>query len=204
MASSAAPANEEAWKESTNPVDHCEVVAKKTNTTDYKCKHCNHTFSGTKTRCYVHLTGDGSGVRKCSKCPVEVQRALKAAKAQNQGKSNLKRKAEEDLQEQRRSSHLVALLSSMQMHHICFRVKVHTNYSIILIVKTSEIYVSFRGHRPAGCISDAAATWRPSANVQERTRGTYRTPQPAYNVQRTAYNVRDVQRTEHPWLSLTL
>jgi hypothetical protein len=105
MASSAAPANEEAWKESTNPVDHCEVVAKKTNTTDYKCKHCNHTFSGTKTRCYVHLTGDGSGVRKCSKCPVEVQRALKAAKAQNQGKGNLKRKAEEDLQEQRRSSH---------------------------------------------------------------------------------------------------
>jgi hypothetical protein len=49
----------------------------------------------------------------------------------------------------------------MQMHHICFRVKVHTNYSIILIVKTSEIYVSFRGHKPAGCISDAAAaaTW---------------------------------------------
>jgi hypothetical protein len=28
MASSAAPANEEAWNESTNPVDHCEVVAK--------------------------------------------------------------------------------------------------------------------------------------------------------------------------------
>lgn len=68
MASSAASANQDAWKRSTNPLDHCDVVTKKTNTTDYMCKHCNHTFSGTKTRCYVHLTGDGTGVRQCSKC----------------------------------------------------------------------------------------------------------------------------------------
>jgi hypothetical protein len=105
MASSAASANQDAWKRSTNPLDHCDVVTRKTNTTDYMCKHCNHTFSGTKTRCYVHLTGDGTGVRQCSKCPAEVQRALKAAKAKDQGKGNLKRKAEEDVHEQRRSSH---------------------------------------------------------------------------------------------------
>jgi hypothetical protein len=102
MASESASTSADAWKESTNPLDHCDVVSKKANTTDYLCKWCNRGFSGSKTRCYIHLTGDGKGVARCSMCPAETQRALKAARVKGGGISNNKRKAEEDLQEQRR------------------------------------------------------------------------------------------------------
>jgi hypothetical protein len=185
MASGAASANQDAWKRSTNPLDHCDVVTKKTNTTDYMCKHCNHTFSGTKTRCYVHLTGDGTGVRQCSKCPAEVQRALKAAKAKDQGKGNLKRKAEEDVHEQRRSSHSEAGAGPSSGAATAG----FDNTAVSIEACTASI-------------SDAAVAAGPNVvvNVQTRTRGTYRSPQAAYNVQRTTYNVQNVQRTEHPWL----
>ena len=66
MASESASTSADAWKESTNPLDHCDVVSKKANTTDYLCKWCNRGFSGSKTRCYIHLTGDGKGVARCS------------------------------------------------------------------------------------------------------------------------------------------
>ena len=96
MASESASTSADAWKESTNPLDHCDVVSKKANTTDYLCKWCNRGFSGSKTRCYIHLTGDGKGVARCSMCPAETQRALKAARVKGGGISNNKRKAEED------------------------------------------------------------------------------------------------------------
>jgi hypothetical protein len=69
---------------STNPVDHCSIVSKKLNTTEYMCNYCELRFSGSSTRCYIHLTGDGKGVRQCSSCPADVRSALTAAKAQKQ------------------------------------------------------------------------------------------------------------------------
>jgi hypothetical protein len=52
----------------------------------------------------------------------------------------------------------------------------------------------------AACYSNAVAAAEASAavNVQTRTKGTYRDPPAAYYVQRTAYNVRNVQRIEQP------
>jgi hypothetical protein len=78
-------------------------VTKGQHNKTYKCKWCDHQFSGTKTRCYVHLTGEGQGVKKCSSITAAAQRAIRASKAQEQGKASSKRKADEDLEEERRS-----------------------------------------------------------------------------------------------------
>ena len=95
----------DAWKSSGNPLDHVSIVSRGTHNFNYKCNWCDHAFSGTKTRCYVHLTGDGKGVIKCTSITAAAQRAIKAAKAQDKGKAASKRKADDDLQDDRRSSH---------------------------------------------------------------------------------------------------
>ena len=53
---------------SGNPLDHVQIVNKKAASSDYKCNYCDKVFTGSKTRCYIHLTGDGKGIAKCLKC----------------------------------------------------------------------------------------------------------------------------------------
>jgi hypothetical protein len=93
----------DAWKSSGDVLDHIDIVTKGQHNKTYKCKWCDHQFSGTKTRCYVHLTGEGQGAKKCSSITAAAQRAIRASKAQEQGKASSKRKADEDLEEERRS-----------------------------------------------------------------------------------------------------
>jgi hypothetical protein len=39
--------------------DHCEVVTTHAHgQKTFKCKYFDHTFKGTGTHCYVHLTGE--------------------------------------------------------------------------------------------------------------------------------------------------
>ena len=79
-----------------NPATHFEIVTRNGKNKLYKCKYCDKEFSGTGTRCYVHLTGDGTGVARCSSVPEDVVRACKAAKAERDAESSRKRKADED------------------------------------------------------------------------------------------------------------
>ena len=52
-----------------NPATHFEIVTRNGKNKLYKCKYCDKEFSGTGTRCYVHLTGDGTGVARSSSVP---------------------------------------------------------------------------------------------------------------------------------------
>lgn len=105
-AASAQPPNEE-WKKSTNPVDHCEIVSKLANGNSYKCKYCAKQFNGSATRCYVHLTGEGIGVAKCTKCPKETVLSLTAEQAKKKAQGSKKRK-ESEADQCRRDSHAEA------------------------------------------------------------------------------------------------
>lgn len=88
---------------SGNPVDHCTVLESlKSGQKHYKCNYCGQDFKGTATRCYIHLTGDGSGVARCLEVEDAVITALKAAKAAKSAQQARKRKAAEDADEQRK------------------------------------------------------------------------------------------------------
>jgi hypothetical protein len=79
-AASAQPPNEE-WKKSTNPVDQKKIVSKLANGNSFNCKYCAKQFNGSATRCYVHLTGEGTRVAKCTECPKETVLSLTAEQA---------------------------------------------------------------------------------------------------------------------------
>ena len=65
---------------SETPTDHFTVVANNSNNTKmYQCNYCPSRITGTATRCYVHLTGDGKGVARCPSCPAAVRKALQDA-----------------------------------------------------------------------------------------------------------------------------
>jgi hypothetical protein len=114
MASSSAAAaasnKADAWKQSTNPVDHFRITGTGANKS-INCKWCPKEFKGSGSRCYVHLTGDGSGVSTCPHVPIPVVQRIKAAKIEAVAADKTgKRKAEVvDLQEdERRSSRAAA------------------------------------------------------------------------------------------------
>jgi len=81
---------------SSNPTDHFKVLETLNHGQKHlKCNYCNLQFKGTGTRCYVHLTGEGSGVSACTAVPENVITCIKAAKAKKQADSNRKRQGEE-------------------------------------------------------------------------------------------------------------
>lgn len=85
-----------------NPVAHFEIVTRNGKNKVYRCNYCDKEFNGTGTRCYVHLTGDGTGVGRCDKVPADVVQACKAVKAKKDADASLKRKAAEDAAERKR------------------------------------------------------------------------------------------------------
>ena len=88
---------------SLNPTDHFSVASTNANNTKtYQCNYCSIQFTGTGTRCYVHLTGDGKGVARCASCPAAVQKALQDASNAKKQEAARKRKAEEDMEQRRR------------------------------------------------------------------------------------------------------
>lgn len=83
MATASRAPEPDAWKHSTNPLDHVTKSEESTTTGNkgLTCKHCDKTFNGGATRAYIHLTGDGKGVSRCTKIPQETVNLLKAGKA---------------------------------------------------------------------------------------------------------------------------
>jgi hypothetical protein len=88
---------------SSNPTDHFKVLETLNHgQKHFKCNYCNLQFKGTGTRCYVHLTGEGSGVSACTAVPENVITCIKAAKTKKQADSNRKRQASEAAAESKR------------------------------------------------------------------------------------------------------
>ena len=93
---------------SSNPTDHFKVLETLNHgQKHFKCNYCNLQFKGTGTRCYVHLTGEGSGVSACTAVPENVITCIKAAKAKKQADSNRKRQASEAAAESKRQRPVV-------------------------------------------------------------------------------------------------
>ena len=81
---------------SGDPTKHCTVLeVLQHGNKEYKCNHCSSEFKGTATRCYIHLTGDGKGVSRCTAVPEALVTALKAAKAAKEAEAARKRQAQE-------------------------------------------------------------------------------------------------------------
>jgi hypothetical protein len=88
---------------SSNPTDHFKVLeALNHGQKHFKCNYCNLQFNGTSTRCYVHLTGEGSGVSAFTAVPENVITCIKAAKTKKQADSNSKCQALEAAAESKR------------------------------------------------------------------------------------------------------
>lgn len=80
------PAPEEedhAWKESLTATEHFTIIETKTGSKHYKCRRCRKSFWGSASRCYQHLTGDGSDVARCTAhdIPAAVIRGLMEAQS---------------------------------------------------------------------------------------------------------------------------
>ena len=89
----AASAPYEAWKQSDNAMDFCDVVGGSGPNKDLRCKLCKHEFKGSGTRAYEHLV-TGGPVAKCTAIePAAVQR-LKAAKAAKDADKAAKKRKE--------------------------------------------------------------------------------------------------------------
>jgi hypothetical protein len=86
---------------SSNAADHCTVLQTLKNGKRYKCNYCPAEFSGSGTRCYIHLTGNGSDVAQCSAVSEQIVTVLKAAKAKKDAERNQKRKAEKAAEQRR-------------------------------------------------------------------------------------------------------